>query len=293
MANTIAGCSLALVAQESLTYLASVLAPLSGVITDLSDEVVVGGTTVTTRIPTKPTAASLANYNPSDVSMTAVTCTIPSAPIGYVCAFTDAERNQSAISLDRLFITPLAEALGDKIFGDIWGLFTAARFSNSTTITAANFDRGDLADIGVTLTSTLSAPKEGRTLWAAPAHYAALVKTLNAPEFPGQTADKAEGRVPRTAGFDCYECSGAVSNGENLAAVAFHKSAIVFASRKLAASAPAGGGVEEVQAEIPGLQIPMTFRKWYSPDNGQLRLGAWLHYTAVKGTGMAVRVVTA
>jgi len=58
------------------------------------------------------------------------------------------------------------------------------------------------------------------------------------------------------------------------------------------AQAVPGNVIEQVEAEIPGLGIPVTVRLWYSPDNGQLRIGAWLHYVVGKGQNGAVRVVT-
>ena len=293
MANTIAGVSLQLAAQESLVGLSSVFAPLRGIITDLSTDVVRGGTSIVTRIPTKPTAGTLTSYSPSDVTLTAVTVTLPTDPTGFVAGFTDSERSRSALDLDTLFVQPLVEAVGDYVFTTVWNLITAANFSTSTTITAANFDRSDLADIGATLTSTLSAPKTGRTLWANPTHYASLVKSLNGAEFPGQTADKAEGTAPRTAGFNCYEASGADANSENLAAFAFHRNALVMAARGIDSTGAASAGVEVMDLEVPGLGIPVQFRRWYSPDTGKLCISAAISAGFAKGTGMGVRIVTA
>jgi len=116
MSNTIAGVSLALAAQESLNSLSSVFAPLRGIITDLSQDVVRGGTTVVTRIPTKPTAGTLTSYAPTDVTLTAVTVTIPTDPTGFVAGFTDSERSRSALDLDTLFVQPLVESVGDFVF---------------------------------------------------------------------------------------------------------------------------------------------------------------------------------
>ncbi len=292
MSNTIAGVSLGLIAQESLSHLASVFGPLRGVITDLSPEVVRGGTTIATRIPTKPTAGELTSYTPSAVTLTAVSLTLPNNPIGFVASFSDSERSRSAVNLDQLFVAPLVEAVGDHLFAAIWNVVTAANFATSTTITAANFDRSDLADIGATLTG-LGAPKTGRTVWANSTHFAALVKSLNSAEYVGNDANKAEGLVPRTAGFDVYEQSGADANAENLAAFAFHKSAIVMAARGIDATGAGTAGVELLDIEIPGLGIPVQFRRFYSPDAGALRISAALNYVVGKGTGMGVRIVTA
>jgi len=292
MSNTIAGVSLGLIAQESLSHLASVFSPLRGVITDLSPEVVRGGTTIATRIPTKPTAGELTSYTPSAVTLTPVSLTLPANPVGYVASFSDAERSRSAVNLDQLFVAPLVEAVGDHLFAAIWNVVTAANFATSTTITASNYDRSDLADIGATLTG-LGAPKTGRSVWCNSGHFAALVKSLNSAEYVGNDANKSEGLVPRTAGFDVYEQSGADANAENLAAFAFHKSAIVMAARGIDATGAGTAGVELLDIEIPGLGIPVQFRRWYNADAGGLRISAALNYVVGKGTGMGVRIVTA
>jgi hypothetical protein len=292
MSNTIAGVSLGLVAQESLTHLASVFGPLRGIITDLSPDVQRGGTSIATRIPTKPTAAELTSYTPSAVTLSAVTLTLPNNPIGYVASFTDSERSRSAINLDELFVAPLVEAVGDHLFTAIWNLVTASNFATSTTIAAANFDRGDLADIGATLTG-LGAPKTGRSVWCNSGHFAALVKSLNSAEYVGNDVNKAEGLVPRTAGFDVYEQSLADNNSENLAAFAFHRSALVMAARGIDATGAGSSGVEIMDLEIPGLGIPIQFRRWYSADTGSLRISAALNYVVGKGTSTGVRIVTA
>lgn len=294
MSNTLGGLSLAAIAQQSVEALAYALAPLNGCLLDLSNEVVLGATSITTRIPTVPTAATLTSFSPSDVVSTAVTLTLPANPIGFVAGFTDAERNASVIPLERLFIEPMIEGLARKIMGDIWALFTAGNFSSSYVSTAANWDRSDLADVATTLTSTLNAPTRGRTAWMSPAFFASLVKSQYSAEFPGNPPEKTEGSIARTAGFDSYPVQAcATANGANEAAVCFHKSAVVFAARRVSAQAAPGNVFEQTEAEIPGLGIPVTFRSWYSPDNGQFRVAVWLHYAVAKGQNTAVRIVTA
>jgi hypothetical protein len=106
-------------------------------------------------------------------------------------------------------------ALGDKIFGDIWNLITAANFATATSvITAANFDRDGLIDLGQTLTETKKAPRTGRSVWMNPTYYGSLLKSLNSAEFPGQSDMKAEGMVPRVNKFDVYESDQCDANGE-------------------------------------------------------------------------------
>ena len=231
MPNTIAGVNLAEIAQESLEGLSSLFAPLSALTTDFSTDIRDAGESVTTRYPTKPTAADMSTgYKTAaaDVAMTAATITLDTH-YGFTYGFTDVERSKSSINLNNLFVQPALQALGDKVFGDIWNLVTAANFATSSTITAANFDRDDLVDLGATLTDTKKAPQQGRAIFMNPTYYASLVKTLNSAEFPGLISDKAEAMVPRVAKFDSYETDLADANAENLAAFAFQKNALLMA----------------------------------------------------------------
>lgn len=293
MANTIAGVNLAAIAEESLPHLTTCFAPLKGIITDFSAEIKDKGESVTTRYPTKPTAADLsAGYNATDVVMTAVTVSLDTF-FGFVYAFTDVERSKSSIMLQDLFINPAVECLGDKVFGDLWNLVTIANFANATIISAPNFDRTDLADLSANLTQTLKAPKQGRTLWSAPSYHAGLVKSLFAAEFPGQSEDKAEGSVPRTCKFDAYESDLMDNNAQNLGAFAFHRSALCMAGRSVDATGAREAGVEVEDVQVPGLNIPVQFRRWYEPTQGKLYVSVGLLYGVKKGTAMGWRITSA
>ena len=293
MANTIAGVNLAQVAEETLPHLTSCFAPLRGIVTDFSADISSEGASVATRIPTKPTAQDLSSgYSRSDTTLTAKTITLDTF-YGFVWGFNDVERSKSSLMLNDLFITPALDALGTKVFGDIWNLVVNANFATSSTITAANFDRDDVVDLGTTLTDTKKAPKAGRTLWCDPQHYGALVKTLNSAEFPGITAEKAEAMVPRVAKFDVYETDLADANGENLAAFAFHRSSLLMAARGVDSTGAQAAGVEVENVVIPDLNLPVQFRRWYDPDTGYLKYSVGLLYGVAVGTDMGVRVVTA
>lgn len=291
--NTIAGVNLAQIAEESLPSLQSLFAPLAGIVTDFSSDVAMEGGSVTTRYPTKPSAVDLSGgYTSQNTTLTAKTVTLDTF-YGFVYGFKDAERSKSSLFLNDLFIQPSLQALGDKIFGDLWNLVVNANFATSSTITAANFDRDDLIDLGTTLTNTKKAPKTGRTVWAAPGHYGSLLKTLNSAEIPGMTAEKTEGIVPRVAGFDVYASDLCDANAENLAAFAFHRSALLMAGRSVDATGAAAAGVEIEDIIIPGLNLPVQFRRWYDPNAGELKYSVGLLYGVAVGQDFGVRVVTA
>ena len=288
MSNTIAGVNLAKVAMDSLPALTDLFAPLAALTTDFSTDISQSGESITTRIPTNVTAGDMTTgyqTNSSDVVMVAKTVTLDQFK-GFTYGFTDLERSKSEIDLNRLFVEPALEAVGEAVFGYIWDLVVNANFTSTEVITAANFDRDDLADFNALLT-TAKTQKGGRSVFCNPAYYASLVKTLNSAEIPGITADKAGANVPRVANFDTYETTLADANGESLAAFAFQKSALIMAARTVVAdemTAKAGVDVETVI--IPGLGLPVQFRKWYSADGT-------LYYNVNVLFGASVGVATA
>lgn len=291
--NTIAGVNLAQIAQESLPALQSCFASLRGIMTDFSQDIAAEGGSVTTRFPTKPTAVDLASgYTSQNTALTAVTVTLDTF-YGFTYGFKDVERSKSSLMLNDLFLAPALQALGDKVFGDIWNLVVASTFATASTITAANFDRDDLADIGATLTNTKKAPKDGRSLLLNPTYYASLVKSMNSAEIPGITADKAEAVVPRVAKFDIYETDLADGNSENLTGFAFHRSALLMAGRRVDSSGAREAGVQVEDVVIPGLDLPVQFRRWYDPEVGELKYSVGLLYGVAAGRDFGVRIVSA
>lgn len=292
MSNTIAGANLAEIAQESLPNLKSTFAPLAALTTDFSSDISSRGASVTTRFPVNPTAIDLSSgYTVNDVSMTAKTITLNTF-FGFVYGFTDVERSKSSIMLNELFIQPALQALGNKVFGDLWNLVTAANFAQTPlNTTAGDFDRSDLADLSATLTGDLKAPKQGRSVVLNPTYYASLVKSLNSAEIPGITADKAEGVVPRVAGFDVYQTDLADANSEYLQGFAFHKSSLLMAGRSVDATGAASSGVEVADVVIPDLGLPVQFRKWYDPDLGVLKYSCGILYGLSVGQNFGVRII--
>lgn len=291
MANTIAGANLAVIAEATLPHLEAVFSPLAGVVTDFSSDIAVKGESVTTRVATVPTAADLSSgYTSGNTTLTAYTTTLDKF-YGYVVGFKDSERSKSSIDLNRTFVSPMVEALATQVFGDLWNLVVNANFSSSEVIAAASFDRDDLIDIRATL-NTAKAPKMDRTVWANSSYYANLLKTLNSAEIPGMTVEKAEGVVPRVAGFDVYEQSLADANGESLGVFCFQKSALIMAARGVDTPSEFNGSVENLV--IPGLNIPVQMRQWYDADGGELKTSISLLYGVKAGpSAYGHRVTTA
>ena len=293
MSNTIAGVNLAAIAQESLPALQNLFAPISAITTDFSSDILASGASVTTRYPVKPVAVDLTNgYTPQGVETVAKTITLGSFQ-GFPYGFNDLERSKSAIDLNALFIEPALQATGKKVFTDLWNLVTESNFTTSTTITAGNFDRDDLADLRATLNAA-GAPQMGRAVVLSPTYFASLVKSLNSAEFPGFIREKAEGYIPRVAGFDVYETDLADNNGENLGGFAFHKSALLMAARRVDSSGAQQMGTEVADVIVPGLNLPVQFRRYYDNSAGMLNYVFGIFYGVQYGRSeMGVRIVSA
>ena len=295
MANTISGVNLAEVAQESLPALQSLFAPLGSILTDFSSDIAQSGSSVTTRFATAPSAQDLsAGYSATDVAMTSKTINLDSFQ-GFVYSFTDAERSKSSINLGNLFLEPAGQALASKVFGDIWNLVNGSNFATEhTDASASGFTRDDLVDIGATLSDVKKAPKSNRFLIANPSYYGGLMKSLSgSADILGQTANFAEGKLPKIAGFDIHESNLCDDNGDNLKAFAGHKSSLLFAGRAVDAEGAEQAGVEVENVIIPEIGLPVQFRRFYNPASGTLNFSMGLLYGVSAGTDMGVRVVSA
>lgn len=293
MSNTIAGVNLAQIAQESLPNLKSLFAPLGGITTDFSSDVSASGSSVTTRYPVNVTAQDfLSGLSPSNVQTVAKTITLDSYP-GFSYGFNDVERSKSAISLNDLFMAPAMQAVGESVFGALWNKVTAANFTQTPlSLSAANFDRSDLADLRAQL-NLAGAPQEGRAVVLNPNYFASLLKSLNTAEFPGFIAEKGEGFIPRVAGFDVYESTLADANGENLGGFAFHKSALLMAARSVNSDGAAQMGTEVSDVIVPGIGLPVQFRRFYDNLTANLIYTFGVLYgTQVGRPEMGIRIVT-
>lgn len=275
---------------ESLPALQNLFAPLNALATDFSADISARGESVTTRIPTRPTAVDLSNgYTAGDSAMVSRTINLNTF-FGWVWSFNDLERSKSSILLNELFVQPALQALGAKVFGDLWNLITAANFPTSSSVNSSAFTRSNLADLSAGLTIA-GAGQTNRAFLCNPTYYASLVKSMNAAEIPGFISEKAEGKVPRVAKFDVYETDLADANAESLGGFAFHKSALLMAARSVDSTGAAAAGVEVEDVVVPGLNIPVQFRRWYTPNQGSLNYSVSLLYGVAVGTAQGIRVV--
>ena len=288
------GVFLAQIAQQSLSYLSNTFAPLSGITTNFSTDVASAGASVTTRFATVPSVVDITadGYAPVAGDTTARTITLDQHR-GVTLGFSDIEVLQSSINFQNLFLAPMVQALGADMFGQLWNLVTSTNFATTALdVSAANFDRQDVIDLGVTLTQTLKAPKMGRSVIINPAYYGAISKTFISAEIPGITPFKAEGTVPRVSGFDIYESDLCDNNGQALAGFALHSSALIMAARRVNPEAALADSIEIAEVVVPGLGLPLTFRKYYSRELGQTCINVSCIWGVAKGTNMGVRITT-
>lgn len=290
----LSGNFLAQISQQSLAYLANAFAPLRGITTDFSTDIASAGSSVTTRFATVPSVVDIVadGYAPVAGETTARTISLDQHR-GVSLGFTDIEVLQSSINFERLFLAPMVQALGADMFGQLWNLVTAANFAATPlSSSAANFDRQDVIDLGVTLTQTIKAPKMGRSVILNPAYYGAISKTFISAEIPGITPFKADGTVPRVSGFEIYESDLCDNNGEALAGFACHSSALIMAARRVNPEAALQDSIEIAEVIVPDLGLPLTFRRYYSRELGQTVINVSCIWGVAKGTNMGVRIIT-
>lgn len=288
------GVFLAQIAQQSLPYLQNFFAPLAGITTDFSTDISSAGKSVTTRFAVKPSVTDIkANGYAAVAGDTVAKEIVLDQHQGVNLEFPDIDVLQSSIKFEQLFLAPMLESLGGKVFTDLWNLVTAANFAETPlSSSAANFDRSDVIDLATQLTSSAKAPQMGRSLIVNPAYYGALSKTFISAEIPGITPFKAENTVPRISGFNVYQSDLCDANGESLAGFAMHPSALLMAARRVNPEAALRDSIDISEVVVPGLNLPVTFREFYDRKAGATVISVSVIYGVAKGTNMGVRIVT-
>ncbi len=282
MANTIAGANLAAIAEESIQPLTSALLALRAFSTDFSRDIANRGESVTTRYATVPTAQDLSSgYTRQDTTTTGITISLDTF-YGFVWGYNDVERSKSSVNLNDTLILPAASALSNKVFGDIWNLVNDTNYAAATAtelvVTAANFDRDDVADLAGQLTVN-KVPKVGRSLILHPTYYTALAKDLNAADSAGQVQTIGENRIPRLHGFDVYESPECDGNSVNVTGLACYRSNLLVAARGVDGAdwvGRMGGEVENFV--LPDLDLPVQLRRWYDLSTGYLNYSLGVLY---------------
>lgn len=293
MANTLGGINLAAIAEQTLDYLGREFVPLSGFTRNFSQDIVDRGESVTTRVPSSVTAQDLSSgYSTTDVTSTAKTVTLSNFK-GFCYGFTDAEASKAGDEdwLQRIFVSPAVEATAEAVMDDLLALVTNTNFSASQTITAANFDSDDLADLAADLT-TAKVPKSVRSAMIAPTYNASLQKDAAIQDASAYGAASAirEHSAGRIHGFTIHEYSDIPTNSENLASFVCHPSALIIAARQPAT--PQSPRLQVMNTVEPVTGLPLQWRAWYDRDGGEYKVSVGLLYGVAVGNGAALKRIT-
>lgn len=299
MANTLGGLNLGWIAEESIAALTPELLALTSFTTDFSENDALPYESVTTRIPTATTADDISSgFTGADVTSTAVTVTL-NQELGKAIRFTQRELTVSGEEkLMRLFRPIIVNAVGLGIIRTAINLMTTAAYSSETTITAANFDADDVADIATTL-DTANVMKLDRGGIMKPNYFGSLVKDDSIQDVSASGSDEAlrEHNIRRLSGFNLFPFNGFPTTGttatENLEAMFFSPQAIAMAA---AFPAMTQSGREVVQVENviePVTGFPFQFQEFYVPTERQSYLAiATLFGVSVGSAGSLTRVVS-
>ena len=290
MSNTIGGINLAAIAEQTLDYLGSQFFILSAFTRDFSQDIRQRGQSVTTRVASSVSAQDLSSgYTASDVTSTAKTVTLSNFE-GFVTGLTDKEVSFAGDQdwLQRIFVEPAVEATAKSVVDALLALVTNANFSSSSTITAANFDSDDLADLAGDM-STAKVPKSLRSALLGPTYFASVQKDAmiqDSAAYGGTEAVKEHG-AKLVHGFGLYEYEAIPTNSENLTGFVSHPSALLVAARTVAA--PNSPRVQVLNTVDPKTGIPLQFRAWYDRDGGQYKFSVGLLYGVAVGNPTALK----
>lgn len=296
LSNTLAGYSLAQIAQMSLDTLLPKLPMLSMFSTDFSSDIATSGSSVATRVATALTSGSLETgyaANVQNSTLTAKTITLGDLT-GLVVGFKDSEVSKSSINLMDVFIRPGINAVANDMLDDLFALFTSANYSAGYVAgDAAAFDSDKVADIAEDLTDA-NVPADGRFLIVKPSYFTALTKdeAVKAAYSYGGSEVIRQRRINGLAGLNVVEYTDIPTNSQNLVGVAGAKQGAIIAARQPAIPDSFPGEVEAVTDPDSGFTLQL--RRWYSADDGVHYMSmAAIWGVAVGNASNIVRLVSA
>ena len=293
MANTLNGINLSQIAAYTLETLSAEMPVVSAFTTDFSSDVADVGESVSTRVASAVSAGdATTGYSATDVTSTAKTITLNKHK-HFTAKFTDLEIAKGGLDmLERTFVRPAVHSVVNAMMDDLLALVVNATYSNSTTVTAANFGADDVATLAGDLT-TLNVPRSPRSMVIKPAYYAALAKdnAIQASYAYGTPSAIRDNSIPSVHGFDVLEYSDIPANSENLEGFVCGKEALIIAGRQPALPENWAGAVESVQD--PDTGITLQLRNWYEGKDGAQYITATLIYGVAAGTNSLKRIKSA
>jgi len=286
----------ALIAQESLALLSANYPILNTISTDFSNEPVLAGQTITTRIPSLGTVQDFDDVNgyvPASGTMTDVSFSMGSYRHS-TFVLTDKELSSTNRNLIAEYSKSFAEALGQDLMLTVSNLFTSGNYPNATVQALTGINRNTIVSANAALSnrnvSTVSrfgiiTPNVAAQLWMD-----ASVVYLTA-GGAGITSNK----LPAIADVEFTEYS-ALPNTGNLVGVIGTKDALVVAARTPAQSGyadlPINGRISEVTDPKTGLTVQV--REEYSITKGRRQVTfAWIFGVGIGNPVALQRLVTA
>lgn len=296
MANTInSNLQNNIIAQSALDAFVDILAPLSSFSQSFNDDAAQRGKTinVATLSNTSDVADFSGTYANQDTTYGTTTITLDNHKF-VSWNVTDTEVSQSsAVELERFGYQKGGE-LAKSVFQTVLSAVTAANFSNSRTIAAADFDVDDVADLRGDMVSIGAMPNLCN-LVLGPSYFTNLLKDthLTADAFGSRDAVR-DGNVPSLFGVGGIFESGAIpGNSENLAGFICHPSALAVAMRYLEPL----NSQEYISARRladPRSGMVLGYREFYKPETGTQTavLEAVFGYSKALGSNL-VRIASA
>jgi hypothetical protein len=265
MPNSNATVNSPLIAQTALTTLLAKFPILSRIATDFSSASVKFNQDIVTHIVT-PTVAHdfdpATGYVPDDQAQVDVTVKIDKhAYAGY--AITDVERSESEIDLNQRYADKVAYALGRKVCDDLMALIVNANFNHKTEVTALDFGRDSVVDIGTKLNKRFI-PDMSRFMFVNSDYYNSLQKDealYKAYITPQAGNVVVSGMLPDVNGFAVIEYSALPENAERLVGFAGIRESLIMAAR--VPDVPANTGdtmIRVVKDQNTGLSVQVRDR---------------------------------
>lgn len=289
MANTFNTVSSDAIARKALEFLKSRYPLISTISTDISDEQVLWGQTVISRINTIPAATDFdpeVGYVASAAGSTDVPVTLNKHAF---TAFELTEREISSTNINKIeeLGADLGTSLGDHVYGNLSGLLVNTNFPNETGVALSTFSRVTAV---VRPRGAMRARKINGdlTLLVSPN---AESKLWEDDSFISLLTNKAGGvgatELPVVHGVSIAR-NDAMPSGLNGAMLA--KDALLFVSRVPQVETDVVNGIIKNVTDENGLTI--QYRKYHDPKLGKVVIAYTLMYGIAKGRAASAQLLS-
>jgi len=298
MANTInSNLNNNIISSSALEQFTSLLAPLSAFSTSFNDDAAQKGTTISITTLSNTTSAddfaAGTGYLSQNTTYGATQIALDQHKL-VTWHVTDREvANSSAVELQR-FGYQKGGDLAKAVFEDILGDVTAANFTNAITVTAANFDSDEVADLREDAIDA-NLPVDQCSLVLSNGYYTSLLKDTDlshAMDY-GSADVIRDGRIPSLFGIgSLHESNSIPGNSENLEGFIAHPSALACAMRYLQPT-NSKEYIATKRLTDPATGIVLGYREFYDAKLGVQTAALECMYGHVKGLGGSlIRIVS-